>query len=137
MTLTAYNPFDFQIDRLLEDTLRPVARKSAAWTPPCSAWEDPDRFTLELALPGWESKDVKITAEDGVLTVEGSRQAEAPEKQRAYFVREMAWNQFARSFTLPSYVNEGMAKASFKYGVLSIEFPKREETKPRQIAIEG
>lgn len=137
MTPTTYNPFDFQIDRLLEDAFRPVTRKSAVWAPPYNAWEDAERFTLELALPGWDSKDVKLTVEEGVLTVEGSRPAEAPEKQRAYFVREMAWDQFSRSFTLPSYVDEGQAKASFKHGVLAIEFPKREETKPRQIAIEG
>lgn len=137
MTLTTYNPFNFQIDRLLEETLRPVTRKPAVWTPAYTAWEDADRFTLELALPGWESKDVKITSEDGVLTVAGTRQAEENEKNRTYYVREAVWGQFSRSFTLPSYVDEGKAKASFKNGVLSIELPKREETKPRQITIEG
>lgn len=136
MTLTTYNPFDFQIDRLLEDAFRPVTRKSAAWVPPCNAWEDSERFTLELALPGWDAKDVKITVEDGVLTVEGTRPEEAPEPAKTYFMREVAAGNFTRTFELPTHVNADKAVASSKHGVLSIEFLKREEAKPRQITIE-
>ena len=138
MTLTTYNPFDVQIDRLFDETFRALGRKATVWSPYCNAWEDGDRFCLEMALPGWDSKDVKITVEDGVLTVEGSRQGETPESDRTYFVREMTMTtgNFTRSLTLPSNVNAEKAAASFKHGVLSIEFPKREEAKPNQITIE-
>jgi HSP20 family protein len=139
MTLTTYNPFDVQVDRLFDETFRALGGKAASWAPYCNAWESTDGFGLELALPGWDPKDVKITYEDGVLTVEGSRQGETPESNRTYFVREMTMTSgnFTRSFTLPSYVNAEKAAASFKHGVLSIEFPKREEAKLRQITIEA
>ena len=139
MILTTYNPFDLQIDRLFDETFRTLGRKAESWAPYCNAWETADHFGLELALPGWDPKDVKITHEDGVLTVEGSRQGETPESNRTYFVREMTMTSgnFTRSLTLPPYVNAEKAAASFKHGVLSIEFPKREEAKPRQITIEA
>ena len=137
MTLMTYNPFDLQIDRLFDEAFRTSGRKDTVWSPYCNAWEDGNRFSLEMALPGWDSKDVKITVEDGVLTVEGSHQGDTLESDRTYFVREMVWGNFTRSFTLPSQVNAEKAAASFKHGVLSIEFPKREEAKPRQITIEA
>jgi len=139
MTLTTYNPFDLQIDRLFDDTFRALNRKATGWSPYCNAWENTDHFCLEFALPGWEAKDVKITFEDGVVTVAGSRQDETPESGRTYYVREMGgmgWGTFSRSFTLPSHVDYDKSGASFKHGVLRIEFPKREEAKPRQIVIE-
>ncbi len=137
MTLTTYNPFDLEIDRLLDDAFRTLGHKAAAWLPRYNAWEDKDRFCLEMALPGWEPKDVKISAEDGVLTVEGSREVTAAEPDRTYLVREMPWGTFSQAFTLPTHVDPEKAKASFTHGVLSIEFPKREEAKPRQIMIEA
>jgi len=137
MTLMSYTPFDMQIDRLFDETVRAAGRKAAAWVPACNAWEDGERFALELALPGWEPTDVKITAEDGVVTVEGTRRGEQPESDRSYFMRELSGGAFSRSFTLPSHVDAEKATASYKHGVLSIEFPKREEAKPRQITIEA
>jgi len=137
MTLTTYNPFELEIDRLFDGAFRTLGRKAAVGAYYCNAWEDGDRFYLEMALPGWDSKDVKITVEDGVLTVEGARPGDAPEAGRTYLIRELAWGNFSRSFTLPSDVNPDQAAASFTQGVLSIAFPKREEAKPRQITIEA
>jgi HSP20 family protein len=136
MTLRTYNPFDLQVDRLFDEAFR-TAGRTAAWVPAVNAWEDTERLSFEMALPGWVSKDVKITVEDGVLTLEGIRPAEAPVTDRTYFVHEMTWGNFTRSFTLPTHVNAEKAAASFKDGVLTIEFPKREEAKPRQITIEA
>jgi len=136
MRLMTYNPFDLQIDHLFDEACRATGRK-AGWLPRYNAWEDNDRFCLETALPGWEPKDVKISVEDGVLTVEGSRETAAPEADRTYFVRELTQGTFSRAFTLPTHVDPEKAKASFTHGVLAIEFPKREEAKPRQITIEA
>ena len=40
MTLTTYNPFDLEIDRLLDDAYRTLGHKAAAWLPRYNAWED-------------------------------------------------------------------------------------------------
>ncbi len=134
MTLRTYNPFDLQIDRLFDEAFRTTGRKAS---PYCNAWEEGDTFHLELALPGWESKDVKITVEDGVLTVEGAREEKKEADEKTHYMREMVWGNFSRAFTLPDHVNAEKASAAYKDGMLTIAFPKREEAKPRQITIEA
>jgi HSP20 family protein len=44
---------------------------------------------------------------------------------------------FSCSFTLPDYADRDKSVASYKQGLLSITFPKREEAKPRSIMIES
>ena len=40
-------------------------------------------------------------------------------------------------FRLPDYADQEKARASYKQGLLTITFPKREEAKARHIQIEG
>ena len=138
MTLTTYAPFDTQIDRLFNDAVRSFGRDIPSWTPSSNAWEDTERFGIELALPGWQSDNVNIQVDKGVLTVEGKREdtKEKSEKaERTYHIREVETASFKRAFRLPTNLQWDKANASFTDGVLTIEFPKREDAKPRQIAI--
>jgi HSP20 family protein len=104
MTLTAYTPFDSQIDRLFNEAVRGMSRQVTTWEPDCNAWEENERFTLELALPGWQTSEVNISVENGVLTVEGKRE-EKPEieseKKRMYHIREVQDGSFSRSCKMP------------------------------------
>lgn len=134
MTLTTYSPFDLQVDKFLNDTLRAVSTR--AWAPACNVYEDEQGFCVQLAVPGMDAKGIEIVTEDGVLTARGERKPDASEG-RTYLVREMGWSSFSRSFTIPSNVDPEKASASYKDGVLSIQLPKREEAKPRRITIES
>ncbi|WP_447972917.1 Hsp20/alpha crystallin family protein [Nitrospira sp. Kam-Ns4a] len=129
-------PFDLQIDRLFDEAFRSLAWEPAVWTPSYNAYEDDNGFCVQFAVPGLEIKDMEITVEDGVLTVKGERKEDASDSRRTYHVREMAWGAFSRSLTLPSSVDHDKGSASLHQGILSIYFPKREEAKPRRIAIE-
>lgn len=134
MTLPTYSPFEQQIDRLFQEALGASWRQPRWWSPSCNAWEDGDRFCVELALPGWQAGDVSLSVENGVLTVSGKR--EEPEDGRTYYMREIGAGQFTRTMTLPDAVDPDKAQASLKDGVLSITFPKHEASKPRQIMIQ-
>jgi HSP20 family protein len=131
MTLTTYKPFELQIDRLLDEAVQ-----SMGGIPACNVWEDADHFYIEAALPGWQAKNVDLKVEDGVLTMKGEYSESAHEAGRTYLMRELGWTGFTRSFRLPTNVDSAKASASFKDGILSVAFPKREEAKPRQIAIQ-
>ena len=139
MNVTTYTPFDSQIDRLFNEAVRSIGRQVSTWVPNCNAWEDNDRFTLELALPGWQSQDVNISVENGVLTVDGKR-AEQTEgdsnNTRMYHIHEVEVGSFSRSFRLPMNLEWDKANASFRDGMLNIVFPKRDEAKPRRIMIQ-
>jgi len=133
MTLATYAPFD--VDKFLSDALRTVGAE-AVWAPACNTYENEQGFWIQAALPGMERKDIEIKLEDGVLTLKGERKEETAESQRTYFLREIGWGPFSRSFRLPTNVDVNKASATYKDGVLTIGLPKREEAKPRRITIE-
>jgi HSP20 family protein len=128
--------FDQQIDRLLDEALRAFGASTNQWVPACNVWENENGFYLQMALPGWEPKDITLEVTNQVLTVKGERAVETSESQK-YHLREIAEGQFTRLFRLPTFVDQAKASATHKHGLLTISFPKREEAKPRQIMIEG
>ncbi len=128
--------FDREIDRMFDEALRAFGVSGQAWAPACNTWEDGNGFNVEIALPGWESKDISLEIENRVLTVKGERK-EAREPEGTYHLREIAGGQFARLFRLPTFVDHEKASATHKNGILTVTFPKREEAKLRRIVIEG
>jgi HSP20 family protein len=135
MTITTYNPFDLQVDGLINDALRGLDGRYTDRAPEATVWEDANQVGVELTLPAWDAKDVTITVNDDVLTVKGTRNWQDPEGRR-YHMRETGGQaQFARSFVLPVNVDWDKADASFTNGVLRIVFPKAEDAKPKQITI--
>ena len=138
MTVTAYTPFNEQIDRLLNEAVRNVAHQGVKWVPTCNAWEESDRFCLELALPGWHTQDVNMEVENGILTIKGQRRVESESGvgKRKYLIREVQKSDFVRSFKLPANLEWNNARASFKDGILTVVFPKNEKAQPRRITIQ-
>jgi HSP20 family protein len=137
MTLTTYTPWEREIDSFLNGVLGAAGGPATAWAPPCDVYEDVNGFSVRAALPGVDPKTVSTVIDDGVLTISGERKADAEKEGRAYYVRELASGGFARSFRLPTNVDREKVSAAYKDGVLTIDLPKKEETKPRRIAIEA
>jgi HSP20 family protein len=52
-----------------------------------------------------------------------------------YYRRERTYGKFQRAFTLPADVDSDKIKAEFKDGVLVVEVPKPEKSKPKRITI--
>ena len=128
--------FNTQIDRLLADAIGTISGWSSTWEPNCNVYEDENGFCVQIALPGMEVNDIDVHVEDNTLRVKGERKDEASEG-RTWYTREFLQGPFACSFRLPSYVDGHTSTASYKQGILTISFPKREEAKPRRIMIEG
>ena len=128
--------FDRQIDRMFEEALRAFGTSEGVWVPACNAWEDTNGFYIQMALPGWEPKDVALEVNNQMLSVKGEK-SEETSSSRKHLMREIADGRFVRIFKLPTTVDNNKASASYKNGLLTISFPKREEAKPRRIVIEG
>ncbi len=97
--------------------------------------ETEEAFVLTADVPGLAQKDVRITIHDNVLTLQGERREEKTEKRRGAHRTERLYGTFVRSFPLPSSVDAGNARATYRDGVLTVNLPKREEAKPRQIEV--
>ena len=98
--------------------------------------EDGDRLVVEAEMPGFKKEDVDITLENQTLTISGERREEKKDQKEAgYLLNERRYSRFLRSFTLPPTVNDQTVNAKLSDGVLTITLNKREETKPRKIAV--
>lgn len=124
-----------QIDRLLDGAIQSVNEWSQAWEPSCNVFEDEEGFTVQMALPGLEANQIDVQVENNVLRVKGERKSDASEG-RTWFARGIAEGTFSCSFRLPDYTDHERSTASYKQGLLTVAFPKREEAKPRSIMIE-
>jgi len=128
--------FDRQVDRLFNEALQAFDAANQTWVPASNAWEDDNGFYVQMALPGWEPKDIALEVNNQILTVKGERYVELKDSEK-YHLREIADGGFTRIFRLPSFVEHDKATAMHKHGLLTITFPKREEAKCRRIMIEG
>ena len=82
-----------------------------------------------------KKEDVKVTVENGVLTISGERKFEREEKKKKYHRVERAYGTFVRSFSLPDVADASKVKAEFKNGMLTVHLPKSEQAKPKQVEV--
>lgn len=128
--------FDRQVDRLFNEALQAFDAADQAWVPASNVWEDDNGFYVQMALPGWEPKDITLEVNNQILGVKGERNVELRNSEKIRLC-EIPDGRFARLFRLPSFVEHDKASATHKHGLLTITFPKREEAKCRRIMIEG
>ena len=132
--------FRSQMNRLFGESF-PAARTTeeapglAAWAPPVDISETPDQLVFQVELPGFSHDDLKLRAENGVLTLEGERRFEKEVDEARYHCVERSYGRFSRSFRLPANVDEERISATFVNGLLVVELPKREEVRPKSIRI--
>lgn len=114
----------------------PAEQATGAWQPSVDIFETGDEIVLSLDLPGIKKENIQITINDQTLTITGERQLEFADQRDGYHRIERSYGQFARSFTVPPNVDREALRAEFTSGVLTLHLLKRQEAKPRQIAIE-
>jgi HSP20 family protein len=107
----------------------------AEWAPLVDIVEDEKEYLIKAELPEVKREDVKVSVEEGVLTVSGERKFEKEEKGKKYHRIERAYGRYARSFTLPDDADPSKVTAEFKDGVLRVRLPKSEKAKPKSIEI--
>ena len=107
----------------------------ANWVPSVDVSETEGEYQIKAEIPDVKKEDVKVTVEDGVLTIQGERKYEKEEKGKKYHRVERSYGSFIRSFTLPDLVDEEGVKAEFKDGVLNLQLPKSVKTKPKAIEV--
>ena len=128
MTVTRIDPFA-EFARLLGD--------ADGWVPPVDIYETKDKLVLKAELPGLREDEIRLRFDDGVLTLEGERMFEKETGDETYHRVERSYGTFQRAFTLPASIAADRISASFDNGLLTVELPKRDETKPKQIKIGG
>lgn len=151
MAITKFNPtreladFEREISRFFNSfgNRLGVTRKdedkegyeNAVWAPLTDISEDKDNYKLSIDLPGVKKDDVKISYNDGQITISGERKYEQEKKEEKYHRVERAFGKYFRSFSLPKEIQPENITAEFKDGSLTVTVPKAEEAKPKEIEI--
>ncbi len=110
---------------------------TAAWVPSVDVLEEKDRIRIMAEVPGVKPEDVKISVEENVLTISGTKQQVAEEHTERVQRYERTYGSFQRTFTLPTTVAADQIKATYENGVLTVTLPKEEKAKPRLIPVES
>ena len=126
MMIPRRNDFD-----LLEDMFRdPFFTSNESKVMKTDIKEHKDKYVIDIDLPGYKKEDIKLSVDDGYLTVHASMDSENEEKEKGKYVRkERYMGSCSRSFYVGDAVKSEDIKASFKNGTLKIEVPKKEDKK--------
>jgi HSP20 family protein len=146
-SITTWNPFR-EMEAMQDRILRAMNLNSqrnggenrqslttTEWAPSVDISEDANQYLIKAELPEVRKEDVKVTVENGVLTLKGERRFEKEEKDTKYHRIERSYGSFQRSFSMPDDADPAKVAAEFKDGVLHVRLPKCESKKPRQIEV--
>jgi len=128
---------DAQLDRLFTDFFGRAMQEQnlSTWAPAVDIYEGENELVVKADLPDVKPEDLDIRVENNILTIRGERKFEKKAEEKNYLRVERAYGSFARSFSLANTVNTEAIKADYKDGVLTLNVPKREEAKPKQIKV--
>ena len=106
----------------------------AEWAPLVDIIEEDKQYIIKTELPEVRKEDVKVTVENGVLTIVGERKLEKEETKKYHRV-ERSYGRFVRTFMVPEGAEADKVSAEFKDGVLYVRLPKSEKATPKQIEV--
>jgi len=105
------------------------------WAPSVDIVEDDHEYLIKAELPEVNKDDVKVTVENGVVTIKGERKFEKEENHKKYHRIERSYGTFVRSFSIPDDAAPDKVTADFKEGVLQVRLAKCEEKRPQHIEV--
>jgi HSP20 family molecular chaperone IbpA len=111
----------------------PARGSGTYFTPRVDVWETDQELLFQADMPGVKPDDISLHYEQGVLSLHGRVHPGEPRGRE--ISREFDVGDYYRTFAVHDEVDASKISADFKQGVLTVRLPKREEVKPRRIAI--
>lgn len=105
--------------------------------PPLNITQDDNSFYIRAEVPGIKAADLSVSALRNRVAITGRRALPRESGKVSYHRQERAEGEFSRTVTLPGEVVAEKVEARYADGILTLTLPKAEETKPRQIAVNG
>ena len=138
LDIPSIHRFAVGFDSIIDELMRTNAEQPNSNYPPYNVVKHTDdKFTIELAVAGFDEQDIKITVDKNVLLIKGEQRQTIDEldKDVEYLHRGISARNFTRSFTLADYVE--VVDATAVNGILKVELERQvpEAAKPKTIAI--
>lgn len=134
--ITRYNPYFGRLTGARTTTPEASKQAATAWAPAANISETDAEYLIKAELPEVSKEDVKVTVDDGVITISGERRNELEHKDEKQHRIESFYGSFARSFRLPEDADVGAIQAESKNGVLKVRVPKQPAARPRTVEVQ-
>lgn len=108
------------------------------WQPAADIEDDDKQYLITVDLPEVKKEDIKVSIDDGILSITGERNKKEEVKDKTFHRVERFHGSYQRNFKIPENINEDKMNASLKDGALKITLPKEpveNKTPARDIAI--
>jgi HSP20 family protein len=128
------------MDKLFEESvIRPpgFTLEIGSGNIPVDVFQTENEVVVKATIPGVKPEEVDVSISGDVLTIKAERKEEEETKEKDYLRRESRYGMFSRSVTLPVNVQADKAEANFDNGILTLNLPKSEQAKPRQIKVQS
>ncbi len=139
-SIYAENLFDDWFDfPMMHDVDRKLYGKHANREMRTDVHEHDDHYELDIDLPGFKKDDIKLTLENGYLTVSASKNLDVDEKKGKTLRKERYEGAMQRSFYVGDGLTEEDIAGKFENGVLHLNVLKKSRKIPekKNIMIEG
>ncbi len=97
--------------------------------------DEGDTYALEIEVPGVDKKNIKLSVDDGYLTLKATFEKKAEDDSRKIIRHEKTYGSFTRNYYVGENIENSDIDASMDNGILTVRFPKKKE-KEEQSAIE-
>lgn len=134
--LTRFTPKTSAGDEAETAADRIVGRASRWGLLAAEVTDDEDSVQVTLEVPGLEADDFDIEVVGDVLVVRGEKKLARETSRGHYYVMERAYGKFERAIRLPTRVDDGAAKATYRAGVLTVTMPKVRSETVRRISVD-
>lgn len=84
-----------------------------------------DAIFIQSTVAGVKPEDLDVSITNDTVTIKGRRERFEEVEEKNYYYKELFWGTFSRSVILPEEIEEDMAEATLRHGLLSIRLPKK------------
>lgn len=100
----------------------------------CDVYEKDGNYNIEMDIPGYDKKDIKIECDDNILTIVAEKTNENNEEDegKKYIRRERVYGKVSRTFNFAD-IDEEAINAEFTDGILKITVPKKEKVETKKV----
>ena len=127
--------FEHGVEQVFNNFLRTSTVTEKAFAPAIDVVENENETLLVAELPGVSKEDVKLSLENNILTISGTRKNHSLPEKANWLRNEIRKGDFTRSVKLPKGIDSTKISAEITNGFLRISLPKADEVKPREIRI--
>lgn len=124
---TPWSGLENEISRLFDTVVGDATPALASDRFPVDLFEDKENYFVRAELPGVDRADINVEVVEDYLNITASRKTKDGDEEKSY--------SFSRSVNVADNVQADKVSAQYENGVLTVTLPKKEEAKPRKIAV--